>query len=342
MTPPAPTAQPLALLVTGGAGFIGANFIHRIQAENAATRVINLDLLTYAGSLDNLIGLPHPDNHVFIRGDIADRPLVERILREHRVDTVVHFAAESHVDRSIAGPDAFIHTNLVGTWTLLEASRRHWLEGDAEIRSRFRFHHVSTDEVYGALQADDPPFSESTPYRPNSPYSACKAGADHLTRAYFHTYGLPVTQTNCSNNYGPRQHREKLLPTVIRACLRREAIPVYGAGGNVRDWLHVEDHCRAILAVLHRAPPGSTYNVGGNNEWKNLDLVKKVCTVMDRLRPAEAPHARLITFITDRPGHDWRYALDASKITSELGWRPEIDFDRGLEESVRWYCQREG
>ncbi|MBF0152608.1 MAG: dTDP-glucose 4,6-dehydratase [Magnetococcales bacterium] len=332
--------QPSVMLVTGGAGFIGAGFIHYIQARDASVRIINLDLLTYAGSLDNLAGLPRPDRHVFVEGDIADRPLVEQLLRDYAVDTVVHFAAESHVDRSISGPGAFVHTNLVGTWTLLETSRLCWAERGMVAQDQVRFHHVSTDEVYGSLKTGEAPFRETTPYRPNSPYSACKAGADHLVRAYFHTYGLPTTQSNCSNNYGPRQHPEKLLPTVIRACLRGEAIPVYGVGGNVRDWLHVDDHCRAIDTILRRALPGSVYNIGANNEWNNLDLVKKVCSIMDRVAPTGAPHARLITFITDRPGHDWRYALDASQIGSDLGWYPRIDFDQGLEESILWYCRQ--
>ncbi|MBF0135847.1 MAG: dTDP-glucose 4,6-dehydratase [Magnetococcus sp. DMHC-1] len=331
--------KPSNMLVTGGAGFIGANFIHHILTQDPDVRVVNLDLLTYAGSLDNLTGLPAPDRYVFIQGDIADRSGVERIFREHTIDTVVHFAAESHVDRSISGPDAFIHTNLVGTWTLLEAARQYWAETARGAQGQVRFHHVSTDEVYGALQTDDEPFHEATPYRPNSPYSACKAGADHLVRAYFHTYGVPTTQTNCSNNYGPRQHPEKLLPTVIRACLHGQAIPVYGVGGNIRDWLHVMDHCSAIEVILQRARPGSVYNIGSDNEWKNLDLVKKICSIMDHVKPAGAPHARLITFITDRPGHDWRYALNAHKIKNELGWQPRIEFDRGLEETVLWYCQ---
>ncbi|MBF0177795.1 MAG: dTDP-glucose 4,6-dehydratase [Magnetococcales bacterium] len=337
-----PLFQPSNMFVTGGAGFIGANFIHYFLARHPNVRIVNLDLLTYAGSPENLIGLPQPGQHTFIKGDIADRPLVEHIFKEYAIDSVVHFAAESHVDRSISGPDAFIHTNLVGTWTLLETAKIFWQKAFSRTDRQVRFHHVSTDEVYGTLQTGEPPFHEETPYRPNSPYSACKAGADHLVRAYFHTYGLPTTQTNCSNNFGPRQHPEKLLPTVIRACMQASAIPVYGTGGNIRDWLHVDDHCDAIATVLHQASPGSVYNIGADNEWNNLDLIKKVCTIMDRVKPSGAPHARLITFITDRPGHDWRYALNAHKINQELGWQPQIPFDQGLEETVRWYCQQKG
>ncbi len=330
--------RPRNVLVTGGAGFIGCNFVRHLLAIDPEIRIVNLDLLTYAGSLDGLRELPDPSRHLFVRGDICDRPLVDRLLREHAIDTIVHFAAESHVDRSITGPAAFVQTNLVGTFTLLEAARAAWLDGKtAEHR---RFHHISTDEVYGTLGRDDPPFTETTPYAPNSPYSASKAGSDHLVRAYFHTYGLPVVTTNCSNNYGPWQHGEKFIPTVIRSCLRQQPIPVYGDGSNIRDWLYVEDHCRGIETVIRRGRLGGTYNIGGCNEWANLAIVKRICALLDERRPEHAPHERLISFVTDRPGHDWRYAIDAGKMEAEFGWRPQETFDTGIAKTVDWYLQR--
>ncbi|HHW78720.1 MAG TPA: dTDP-glucose 4,6-dehydratase [Xanthomonadaceae bacterium] len=330
--------RPRNVLVTGGAGFIGCNFVRHLLAIDPEIRIVNLDLLTYAGSLDGLRELPDPARHLFVRGDICDRPLVDRLLREHAIDTIVHFAAESHVDRSITGPAAFVQTNLVGTFTLLEAARAAWLDGKtAEHR---RFHHISTDEVYGTLRRNDPPFTETTPYAPNSPYSASKAGSDHLVRAYFHTYGLPVITTNCSNNYGPWQHGEKFIPTVIRSCLRQQPIPVYGDGSNIRDWLYVEDHCRGIETVIRRGRLGGTYNIGGCNEWANLAIVKRICALLDERRPEHAPHERLISFVTDRPGHDWRYAIDAGKMEAELGWRPRETFDTGIAKTVDWYLQR--
>jgi dTDP-glucose 4,6-dehydratase len=330
------TFQPHNVLVTGGAGFIGANFVRYWLASDPAVRLVNLDLLTYAGSLDKLEDLPAPERHTFVRGDIGDRALVDRLLREHEIDTVVHFAAESHVDRSISGPAAFIQTNVVGTFALLEAARGYWLEERRWGPERCRFHHISTDEVYGTLGPDDPAFTEETPFAPNSPYSASKAGSDHLVRSYYHTYGLPVTTTNCSNNYGPYQHREKFIPTVVAACRDGRSIPVYGDGSNIRDWLYVEDHCRAIDTVVRRGRLGETYNVGGDNEWTNLEICRLICRLMDERRPGGAPHERLITFVTDRPGHDWRYAIDMSKIRRELGWEPRESFDTGIRKTVDW------
>jgi len=331
--------HPRNVLVTGGAGFIGCNFVRHLLATEPDARIVTLDLLTYAGSLDNLRELPDPTRHTFVQGDICDRPLVDRLLREHAIDTIAHFAAESHVDRSITGPAAFVQTNLVGTFTLLEAARGAWLEG-GRTAEHCRFHHISTDEVYGTLKHGDPPFSETTPYAPNSPYSASKAGSDHLVRAYFHTYGLPVVTTNCSNNYGPYQHGEKFIPTVIRSCLLQRPIPVYGDGSNIRDWLYVEDHCRGIDAVIRRGKLGETYNIGGDNEWANINIAKLICTLLDQRRPEHAPHERLITFVADRPGHDWRYAIDPRKMSEELSWRPEETFNTGIAKTVDWYLER--
>ena len=332
--------QPKAVLVTGGAGFIGANFVHHLLASDPGVRVINLDKLTYAGSLDNLRDLPDPQRQMFVQGDICDSQLVTSLLQEHIVDTVVHFAAESHVDRSIAGPEAFVRTNVLGSFTLLEGARDVWSERLGLDPARCRFHHVSTDEVYGSLAADAPAFTERTAYAPNSPYSASKAGSDHLARAYHHTYGLPVTASNCSNNYGPLQHAEKFIPTVIRACLQGRPIPVYGDGSNIRDWLYVEDHCRGVDRVLRNGRVGEIYNLGGGNEWANIHIARNLCQIMDELQPAGAPHERLISFVRDRPGHDWRYAIDFSKAAQELGWRPRESFLGGLEKTCRWYLQR--
>jgi len=329
--------QPRRALVTGGAGFIGANFVRYWLASDPEIRIVNLDLLTYAGSLDNLAGLPDEDRHTFVEGDICDRALVDRLLREHAVDTVVHFAAESHVDRSISGPSAFIQTNITGTFTLLEAVRQHWLEERRLGADGCRFHHISTDEVYGTLGRDDPAFTEETPYAPNSPYSASKAASDHLVRAYHHTYQLPVTTTNCSNNYGPYQHGEKFIPTVIRSCREGKPIPVYGDGSNIRDWLYVEDHCRGIDRVVRRGQLGETYNIGGDNEWNNLAIVRLICRLMDERLPQNAPHDRLITFVTDRPGHDWRYAVNGMKIRTGLDWTPAESFDTGIRKTLDWY-----
>ena len=329
---------PHNVLVTGGAGFIGCNFVRYLLASDPELRIVNLDLLTYAGSLDNLRDLPDPTRHLFVQGDICDRALVERLLREQQIDTIAHFAAESHVDRSITGPAAFVQTNLVGTFTLLEAARTVWQERNA--LNTCRFHHISTDEVYGTLGRDDPPFQETTPYAPNSPYSASKAGSDHLVRAYFHTYGLPVVTTNCSNNYGPWQHGEKFIPTVIRSCLLQQPIPVYGDGSNIRDWLYVEDHCRGIDTVIRRGQLGETYNIGGCNEWANINITRQICRLLDERRPQHAPHEQLITFVTDRPGHDWRYAIAADKMEQELNWRPKETFNSGIAKTVDWYLER--
>jgi dTDP-glucose 4,6-dehydratase len=325
------------VLVTGGAGFIGCNFVRHLLGTDDQVHVVNLDLLTYAGSLENLAGLPDPDRHTFVQGNICDRDLVDRLLREYQIDTIVHFAAESHVDRSISGPAAFVQTNVIGTFTLLEAARQFWLE--TFDLTQVRFHHISTDEVYGTLTKVDPAFTETTPYAPNSPYSASKAGSDHLVRAYFHTYGLPVTTTNCSNNYGPYQHAEKFIPTVIRSCFQQQSVPVYGDGSNIRDWLYVEDHCRGIETVLRQGQPGVTYNIGGRNEMANITIAKIICTLMDERRPQHAPHERLISFVTDRPGHDWRYAIDDTKIATSLQYSPQETFQSGIAKTVDWYMQ---
>lgn len=332
-----PLYQPRNILITGGAGFIGANFVRYLLMQDPLVNLINLDLLTYAGSLKNLENLPDPARYVFIKGDICDRALIDKILENHTIDTIIHFAAESHVDRSITGPAPFIQTNIVGTFTLLEAARQYWQVENKWDQSRCRFHHISTDEVYGSLLADDTPFTEHTRYAPNSPYSAAKASSDHLVRAYFHTYQLPVTVSNCSNNYGPYQHREKLIPTIIRACQNEQPIPIYGDGSNIRDWLYVEDHCRGIQAILQRGRIGETYNLGGNNQMSNLAVVSLICEQMDRLFPKAQSHKKLIQFVKDRPGHDWRYAIDIQKIAHELQWWPSVSFEEGLQKTLRFY-----
>jgi dTDP-glucose 4,6-dehydratase len=325
------------ILVTGAAGFIGSNFVLDWVRE-AGEPVVSLDKLTYAGNLRNLAALERDARHAFVRGDICDREFVEGLLGKHRPRAIVHFAAESHVDRSIHGPADFIQTNVVGTFALLEAARGYWSALPAAEQDGFRFLHVSTDEVYGSLGPDDPAFSETTPYSPNSPYSASKAGSDHLVRAYHHTYGLPVLTTNCSNNYGPYQFPEKLIPLMVLNALDGKPLPVYGDGSNVRDWLYVGDHCSAIRLVLARGRCGETYNVGGSAERRNLEVVKRVCAILDELRPrAASRYEDLIDFVTDRPGHDWRYAMDTRKIERELGWRPQESFESGLRKTVEWY-----
>lgn len=330
------------ILVTGGAGFIGSNFILQWLAAESSP-VVNLDKLTYAGNLENLESVSPGPRYSFVHGDIADRELIQGLLQQHGPRAIVHFAAESHVDRSIHGPDDFVRTNVNGTFNLLEEARAYWSGLDAEGKSTFRFLHVSTDEVYGSLAPHEPPFSESTPYRPNSPYSASKAGADHLVRAYHHTYGLPTLTTNCSNNYGPYQFPEKLIPLAVLNACAGKPIPVYGDGQNVRDWLYVADHCEAVRTVLAQGRPGETYNIGGHNEKPNLEIVQKICAILDALRPKDpvVPHHKLITFVRDRPGHDRRYAIDAGKIERELGWRPRETFETGIQKTVEWYLANE-
>jgi dTDP-glucose 4,6-dehydratase len=325
------------ILVTGGAGFIGSNFIQRWLAKGAS-RLINLDKLTYAGNPANLENVCSSPRYTFVRGDICDRSLIRKLLEEHQPRAVIHFAAESHVDRSIQGPGDFIQTNVVGTFCLLEEARTYWTALGPE-KDAFRFLYVSTDEVYGSLGPGDAPFTENSTYAPNRPYSASKAGADHLVRAYCHTYGLPTLTTNCSNNYGPYQFPEKLIPLAILHALTGKPIPVYGDGQNVRDWLYVGDHCEAIQLVLAQGRPGSTYNIGGWNEQANLEIVRKICAILDELRPdgSQGPREKLITFVKDRPGHDRRYAMDARKIEAELGWRPRETFDTGIRKTVEWY-----
>lgn len=325
------------ILVTGGAGFIGANFVLDWIAETGEP-VLNLDALTYAGNLESLKTLQGDARHVFVQGDIGDRAMLDRLLAEHRPRAVVHFAAESHVDRSIHGPGAFIKTNIEGTYTLLEAVRAHWSALPAGDKEAFRFHHVSTDEVYGSLKPTDPAFTETNAYEPNSPYSASKAASDHLVRAWHHTYGLPVLTTNCSNNYGPYHFPEKLIPLMIVNALAGKPLPVYGDGMQVRDWLYVKDHASAIRTVLAKGRPGETYNVGGWNERPNIEIVRSICALLDEMRPDPAgSYARLVTHVTDRPGHDRRYAIDARKIERELGWRPAETFETGIRKTVRWY-----
>lgn len=337
-----PSRPDRRILITGGAGFIGSNFVHHWCRQYPHDRVVVLDALTYAGNLQNLAALQDHPSFRFVQGNICDPALVQSLLQEEAIDTVAHLAAESHVDRSILNPGSFIQTNVVGTFTLLEAFRHHWQTDAAQVgHDRYRFLHVSTDEVYGSLEPDDPAFSETTPYAPNSPYSASKAGSDHLARAYFHTYGMPTLITNCSNNYGPYHFPEKLIPLMCINILLGKPLPVYGDGQNVRDWLYVEDHCRALDRVIHAGQPGETYNIGGNNEVKNIDLVTLICEVMNELAPdlPVRPAQTLITFVKDRPGHDRRYAIDASKIRRELGWVPQETVEQGLRRTIAWYLQ---
>lgn len=333
----------MSILVTGGAGFIGGNFVLDWLAQSDE-RIINLDVLTYAGNLDTLKTLGQDPRHVFVRGDIGDRALLDALLAEHQPRAVLNFAAESHVDRSIHGPGDFIQTNVVGTFNLLESVRGYWTRlADAD-RAAFRLLHVSTDEVYGTLGPDDAPFSELHRYEPNSPYSASKAASDHLVRAWRHTYGLPVLTTNCSNNYGPYHFPEKLIPLVILNALAGKPLPIYGDGSQVRDWLYVKDHCSAIRRVLEAGVPGETYNVGGWNEKTNLDVVKTICALLDELAPQADParrYAEQIAFVADRPGHDRRYAIDARKLERELGWKPQETFDSGIRKTVAWYLQHQ-
>jgi dTDP-glucose 4,6-dehydratase len=330
------------IFVTGGAGFIGSNFVLQWM-DRESGKVVNLDCLTYAGNLSNLASLKDHPRHEFVRGDINNRDLLKQLFREHRPRAIVHFAAESHVDRSILGPEEFLRTNIQGTFSLLEEARSYLSSLDPKEKSRFRFLHVSTDEVYGSLAEDDPAFSETTAYAPNSPYAASKAASDHLVRAYFHTYGLPTVTTNCSNNYGPYQFPEKLIPLVILNALRGEPLPIYGDGGNVRDWLYVEDHCEAIRAALRHGKPGETYNIGGRSEQRNIEVVRQICAVLDELVPESkhVPHAQLIHFVQDRPGHDRRYAVNPEKTERELGWRPTETYETGIRKTVRWYLDHQ-
>ncbi|HPA33016.1 MAG TPA: dTDP-glucose 4,6-dehydratase [Anaerolineaceae bacterium] len=327
------------VLVTGGAGFIGSNFVRFLQAHEKDVQVINLDALTYAGSLLNLEDIPDLDRHIFIRGDICDRSLVDDILHQYSIDTIVHFAAETHVDRSILGPGQFIQTNVIGTYTLLEAARQSWMVDHTVPLDMVRFHHVSTDEVFGTLSPDDPPFNEETAYSPRSPYAASKAASDHLVRAYHHTYGLPVTISNCTNNYGPYQFPEKLIPLIILHARDGKPLPVYGDGQQVRDWLFVDDHCEAIWKILREGKIGQTYAIGGDNQPANLVIVETICEIMDEVsgNSPHVPHRQLIKFVADRPGHDRRYDMDITKIRTELGWGPRQTLTTGLAQTVQWY-----
>jgi dTDP-glucose 4,6-dehydratase len=325
------------ILITGGAGFIGSNFVRYILKVEPEIRVIVLDALTYAGSLKNLEDLPSQARFSFVQGDICDQELVEDLLFKHEIDSLIHFAAESHVDRSILGPAPFVRTNLVGTFTLLESARQVWCRTGGFLGRCF--HHISTDEVFGSLEPNDPAFCETTRYAPHSPYSASKAGSDHLAMSYFHTFGLPVKLTNCSNNYGPYQFPEKLIPLMILNALHGKPLPVYGDGKQVRDWLYVEDHCQAIHLVLEKGKTGETFNIGGGNQPHNLEIVQQICCLMDEFHASGAPHEKLITFVPDRAGHDRRYAMDSSKIRTELGWMPGHDLASGLRSTVEWYCE---
>ena len=331
------------ILITGGAGFIGSNFVPYFCEKYPEYKIINLDKLTYAGNLDNLRECENMSNYTFVQGDICDADLVEKLFDENDIRGVIHFAAESHVDNSIKGPRAFINTNVIGTFNLLDAARRHWMDAPGAVKSGYedaRFHHISTDEVYGAL-GDTGLFREDTPYAPNSPYSASKASSDFLVRAYHHTYGMNVTTSNCSNNYGPKQHNEKLIPHIISKALAGQPLPIYGKGENVRDWLYVLDHCKAIDLIFHRGVSGQTYNIGGRNERNNITIVKTICAILDEKRPRNdgKKYEEQITFVADRAGHDFRYAIDATKLETELGWRADENFDTGIIKTVDWYLK---
>ena len=332
------------ILITGGAGFIGSNFVPYFCEKYPEYKIINLDKLTYAGNLENLRSCENMPNYSFVQGDICDADLIEKLFRENDVRGVIHFAAESHVDNSITGPRAFINTNIIGTFNLLDAARRHWMDAPGRIKPGYadaRFHHISTDEVFGTL-GDTGYFSETTPYAPNSPYSASKAGSDFLVRAYHHTFGMNTTTSNCSNNYGPKQHSEKLIPTIIRNCLALSPIPIYGNGKNIRDWLYVTDHAKAIDMIFHKGIAGETYNVGGHNELTNIEITTTICNLLDTLRPRQdgKKYADLITYVKDRAGHDKRYAIDPTKITNELGYKPDETFSTGIVKTVKWYLDK--
>ena len=326
------------MLVTGGAGFIGAHFIQHYLQHDKNVAIINLDKLTYAGSLDKLFDCD-PHRYQFVWGDIVDATLVANLLATHDIDTIVHFAAESHVDRSIATPSDFMQTNVIGTFTLLQAAKERWLDQEKRTAADCRFHHISTDEVFGSLTLGQAAFTEKTPYQPRSPYSASKAASDHLLQAYYHTYGLPITLSNCSNNYGPWQHAEKFIPTVIKSCLENRAIPIYGVGTNIRDWLYVKDHCRAIQRILTAGKVGESYVIGGKNEWSNLDLAELICQILDDLHPRQQSYASLLSFVPDRLGHDFRYAIDSSKIEQELLWTPQESLLSGLNKTIQFYLE---
>lgn len=331
------------ILITGGAGFIGSNFVPYFAAKYPEYNIINLDKLTYAGNLANLAECESMPNYTFVHGDICDRELIDKLFVEHDIRGVIHFAAESHVDNSIKNPDTFIKTNINGTFNLVDAARRHWMDGPSQVKAGYedcRFHHISTDEVYGALGATGF-FTETTPYAPNSPYSASKASSDFIVRAYHHTFGMNVTTSNCSNNYGPKQHNEKLIPHIIAAALAGKPLPIYGRGENVRDWLYVLDHCKAIDLIFHNGKSGETYNIGGHNERNNITIVNTICDILDNLRPRADGHkyAEQITFVADRAGHDFRYAIDATKLETELGWRADETFDTGIVKTVKWYLE---
>ncbi|TCK67817.1 dTDP-glucose 4,6-dehydratase [Winogradskyella wandonensis] len=332
----------MKFLITGGLGFIGSNFIEYYLKKYSGYQIVNLDKLTYAGELSNLKSVVNHPNYTYIKGDICDKNLIKSLFEEYNFSHVIHFAAESHVDNSIASPDAFINTNVVGTFNLLDIAKNHWMQGPFKFKNgceKNRFHHISTDEVYGTLE-ETGLFTETTAYAPNSPYSASKASSDFLVRSYFHTYGMNVVTTNCSNNYGPKQHDEKLIPTIIRKALKGEQIPIYGDGKNIRDWLYVLDHCKGIDLAFQKGKSGETYNIGGKNERDNLYIANTICSILDNLRPREDSYSSLITFVSDRPGHDFRYAIDASKIENELGWSADEDFESGIIKTVNWYINK--
>ena len=332
----------MKILITGGAGFIGSNFVPFFLETNKDLQVVNIDNLTYAGDIENLKEVKNSPNYTFVEGDICDRQLVESLFEKHDFKGVIHFAAESHVDNSITNPDAFIQTNIFGTFNLLDVAKKHWMKGPNELKPGYedcRFHHISTDEVYGTL-GETGLFTEQTPYAPNSPYSASKASSDFIIRSYFHTYGMNVVTTNCSNNYGPKQHDEKLIPTIIRKAINGQPIPIYGDGKNIRDWLYVLDHCKGIDLVYKKGKSGETYNIGGNNERDNMYIVNTICDILDNLVPKEDSYKKLISFVTDRPGHDFRYAIDASKIENELGWKADENFESGIKKTINWYLDK--
>lgn len=334
---------PHKILVTGAAGFIGCNFVRDQLAKYSDVEIVSLDKLTYAGSLHNLADILNHPRHNFVQADICDFDLISQVLRKYKIDTIVNFAAESHVDNSIKNPETFVQTNIVGTFTLLEAARQYWLESLDLNATQCRFHHISTDEVYGTLTVEAAAFTENTAYAPNSPYSASKAGADHLVRAYHHTYNLPMTISNCSNNYGPYQHKEKLIPTIINACLREKLIPIYGNGSNIRDWLYVMDHVNALDVIIRQSQVGQMYNIGARNEQSNIEIADMICQQLDSIFPRAngRSYASLITYVADRPGHDWRYAIDNSKIQTELNWQPSMDFETGMQLTIQFYLQNQ-